>query len=236
MDDTSALIEAALTARDWAMLIGRVEDGVFEAKGPKPYDFARPQAQYQLAKDASAFANADGGWIIVGLKHGRVSDRAVDVVEDLDLLAAGDFPADELKGRMRDFVRPDIAGLGVYWVENAGTPGMGVGVIHIPRQDADRKPYLIYHVIESDTKLDHIVFGYAERVGDASSPLSFEQIQHRMKTGMTSQAQRLTRMESQLGRIEGAVQSIREPATGGSAPVDDYARLRERMKRLLDEE
>lgn len=236
MNDTSQLIHAALISRDFAMLIGRVEDDVFEAKGPQPYDFSKPQSQYELAKDVSAFANADGGWIIIGLRHRKVADRAVDAIDALDLLAASGFYPNELKGRIQTSVRPDIVGLDVRWVENAGTPGMGVGIIHVPKQDVDRKPFLIYRVIESGEKLDHIVFGCAQRVGDASNPLSFEHIQQRMRNGMTSGAQRITRMESQLDRIQEAVQSLRQPPEGSRPAAVDRDMLRKRIAQLSGDE
>jgi hypothetical protein len=236
MNDMWALIEEAVAARDWEKLIGRAEDSVFEAKGRQPYDFTQPQAQYELAKDVSAFANAEGGWIIIGLKTRKVAERALDVVDALDLLAEANFRGNELKGRIEAFVKPEITGLEVRWVENGGTPGWGVGVIRIPKQNQDRKPFLIYHVIEDGAKLDHIVFGYSERVGDAANPLSFAQIQRRMQTGMSPHAERLTRMEGQLDRIEEAMQSMREPPVVSTAPAYDRERLRERIARLSEAE
>src|SRR5260370_7463298 len=48
-------------------LIGRIEDEWLEAKGLNPYDLDSPAGRYELAKDASAFANNSGGFIIIGL-------------------------------------------------------------------------------------------------------------------------------------------------------------------------
>jgi hypothetical protein len=195
MSDSSVLIEEVLQSGDFAKPIGLREDDFFDAKSSTPYDFTQPNGQYDLAKDVSSFANARGGWILVGLKHRKLEAELVDVVDGLDLLAEVSFAVAELSGRIRSFVYPEIVGLECKWVASTADHDTGLGALRVPPQSDDAKPFLIKRVVEGDTLLREIVFGYAERSGDSSTPLTVQRIQKAMRTGMGSHAQRLGRME-----------------------------------------
>ena len=67
-------IKTILDTRQFAALIGLDEDTWLEAKGRNPYDFTTPAGRYELAKDASAFANAEGGILLVGLTTAPAAD------------------------------------------------------------------------------------------------------------------------------------------------------------------
>jgi predicted HTH transcriptional regulator len=69
-----ASIKTILDNRQFDLLIGQEEDTWFEAKGRNPYDFTTPAGRYELAKDVSAFANADGGILVVGLATAPLAD------------------------------------------------------------------------------------------------------------------------------------------------------------------
>jgi len=71
---TFEAIKVILDTRQFDQLIGREEDAWFEAKQRSPYDLTPPTGRYELAKDVSAFANADGGLLVVGLTTTRVAE------------------------------------------------------------------------------------------------------------------------------------------------------------------
>src|SRR2546425_7708920 len=77
-------IKSLLEAGELDRLIGRVESTVFEAKGPRPYDFTQAFGRWELAKDVASFANSDGGFIIIGLAHERLAGQDMDRVSALD--------------------------------------------------------------------------------------------------------------------------------------------------------
>ena len=60
-------IKTILDTHAYDSLIGLEEATWLEAKGRNPYDFTTPAGRFELAKDVSAFANAEGGILIVGL-------------------------------------------------------------------------------------------------------------------------------------------------------------------------
>jgi hypothetical protein len=71
-------IKTILDTRQFAALIGLDEDTWLEAKGRNPYDFATPMGRYELAKDVTAFANAEGGILLVGLTTALAPDAKTE--------------------------------------------------------------------------------------------------------------------------------------------------------------
>jgi len=70
-------------ARDFNRLIGETENQFFDAKS-QPYHFDVGQdGKREFAKDVSAFANADGGYILVGIGTTRSSLHVGDEITEL---------------------------------------------------------------------------------------------------------------------------------------------------------
>lgn len=176
-------------------LIGLYEDHQFEAKGPVAYDFATPNSRYELAKDVTSFANSNGGVIVVGLDHSRNPNSALDVVRGLSLIPSAAFNPRQYLGVIREHTYPTIHGIDVRWIEHDGGGGAGLGVIRIPPQSADAKPFTILRVVEDGTHLKQFVLGYALRSGPDSVPMTAHQIQQNLKRGMDTVGQRLAAIE-----------------------------------------
>src|SRR2546428_4317614 len=126
--------------------VGRREDDVFEAKGEVPYPLESPLGRYELAKDASAFANSVGGIIAIGLLHKKLESETTDEVTGLSLIGAAQFSAGQLIGILKTHIYPDIVGLRAQWFPSSVDATLGIGCIHIPSQEEDRKPFLISKV------------------------------------------------------------------------------------------
>jgi predicted HTH transcriptional regulator len=71
-------IKAILDGGQFSALIGLDEDTSLEAKRGNSYDFATPTGRYELAKDVSAFANAEGGILLIGLTTVVPADAKTD--------------------------------------------------------------------------------------------------------------------------------------------------------------
>ena len=69
-----ASVKQIIERHAYNSLIGLKEDQWLEVKGSAPYNLATPAGRYELAKDATAFANGTGGFIIVGLETTRRPD------------------------------------------------------------------------------------------------------------------------------------------------------------------
>src|SRR5207244_2725189 len=126
-------IAAILTARNLAGLQGLKEDQWFDAKRAPSYDLTTPGGRFELAKDVSSFANAEGGYIIIGLTTAEVPEEQTEQVNGFDLLAENSFNAQAIQGVLAEYLYPRVQGLQVSWVEGVDSAGLGVGVISIPQ-------------------------------------------------------------------------------------------------------
>lgn len=191
-------LAAILTARNLAALQGLKEDQWFDAKRAPGYDLATPAGRFELAKDVSSFANAEGGHIIVGLTTAVVPEEQTEQVNGLELLPQAAFNIGTIDGLLGEYLHPRVQGLNVAWVEDAASAGQGVGVILIPPMDHDKRFVLMKRVLDADTPLPQIVFGIAVRRGSNSIPLTVEQLHRICQEGRSSVPERLARIEAKL--------------------------------------
>src|SRR5262249_44799703 len=201
--------EALIEAGELDRLIGCVEGSVFEAKGPRPYDFSQAFGRWELAKDVASFANSDGGFIIIGLVHEQLAEQDTDRVSALDLIEESTFESHRYKSIVSEYVDGKISGLQVKWVQHKNIPGRGVGVIHVPPQSNDAKPFLLKQLDESG-KTRQLVFGIISRKGAHSVPSTVEELRRALSHGTSNTATRLTRIEEQLANMHDQLLAIDE--------------------------
>jgi predicted HTH transcriptional regulator len=60
-------LESIIQSGDFINLLGESESGIFDCKS-EIYTLTDELSKYELAKDVSSFANANGGYILVGVK------------------------------------------------------------------------------------------------------------------------------------------------------------------------
>jgi len=209
MEDEFRDIESLLEAGELDRLIGRVESAVFEAKGPGPYDLSLAFGRWELAKDVASFANGDGGFIIIGLVHARLVEQDTDRVSALDLLEESVFEAYRYKSIVSEYVDGKILGLQVRWVQHKNQPGHGVGVICIPPQSNDAKPFLLKQLDESG-KTRQLIFGIVSRKEAHSVPSTIAELRKALSHGTSNVATRLTRVEEQLASMHDRLLTIGE--------------------------
>ena len=194
-------IRAILTTRTLDSFIGLKESLWFDAKRSPGYDLATPNGRIELAKDVSGFANAKGGYLVVGLETQPLVDQPTEEVSGLNLVAQTEFNARKFEGIIKEHVYPEIVGLRVDWVECATRTGQGVGVVWVPRQEESKKPFLMTRVIEDGQELKQIVFGIAKRVGSSTLPITLTSLYSLVQNGNSDTAQRLTRIENKIDSI-----------------------------------
>src|SRR6266446_4465645 len=79
LNDLTLIVESS----QFDKLIGEVENDLFDAKG-QPYQFdAGDYARREFAKDVTAFANASGGYIFIGVIAGRGTTQYGEEVKEL---------------------------------------------------------------------------------------------------------------------------------------------------------
>lgn len=225
-----ASIKTILDTHAYGSLIGLEEDTWLEAKGRNPYDFSTPAGRFELAKDVSAFANADGGILIVGLTTTPLPAAKTEQITAHDLCTQQEFSVEQYQGLIKEHVYPTIRDLRIYWSPVNPEATHGLGIIEVPTQSPNHKYFLTAKVIESGTKIKQIVFGVAKRIESSNDPLSISELHKNMQSGKNPVPQTLARVEEKLDKL---LQDRMTPPEGMVSPEEIYA---ERAARILDEE
>lgn len=223
-------IKEILDGRRFDELIGLDEDTWLEAKGRNPYDFTTPAGRYELAKDVSAFANAEGGFLIVGLTTAIVPEAMTERIAAHDLCAPADFDAPQYLGLINEYVHPGIKDLKAYWLPVNAPATHGLGIVEVPAQSANNKYFLIAKVIESGATLKQIVFGIAKRNESSNDPFTVAELYKYTQSGKHPVPQTLARVEEKLDRL---IEAQMQPNSAAIGPDEIYA---ERAARILEDE
>jgi predicted HTH transcriptional regulator len=196
-------ISKIIKEKDFSRLIGLKENLWFEAKGKEPYQFDSPGGRYELAKDVSAFANSEGGHIVIGLTHKRLENEMAEEIIGLELILKAEFDIDKYRGLIKHYIYPEIDNISITWQESTNEENKGVGHIFIPLQKGSKKHFLITKgiIVEREELKDNVV-GLARRVGSSNMPISGKEIYNIMQKGKSDFAQRLSGIENMLAVID----------------------------------
>ena len=159
--------------------LGRGTAGFDEIKGTPESDWLDfKQALYhlddrkqklELAKDVSAFANAQGGVIAIGIKTRRPETENIEVADGLTPVRDDLLDCRRIRDTIRQYVYPPIADLGCRTWPIEG--GESVLTIEIPRQDSADQPFIVSEGISSEGEHHGNMFGYFKRDADAAQPV-----------------------------------------------------------------
>jgi hypothetical protein len=194
-------IKTILDTRQFAALIGIDEDTWLEAKRRNPYDFATPAGRYELAKDITAFANAEGGILLVGLTTAPAAEAKTERITAHDLCPQADFEVAQYLGIIKEHVYPLIKDLKIYWLPVSDEATLGLGVIEVPPQSPNQKYFLIAKVVDSGAKLKQIVFGVAKRNDSSNDPFTIAELYRYTQSGKNPVPQTLARVEAKLDAV-----------------------------------
>jgi len=198
MNQSLEKIKEILESSRLSDFIGLKEDIHFEAKGKSGYDLDSPNGRYELAKDVSSLANAEGGYLIIGLETAPLTEENTDKVKELDLLPEKKFDRQRYEAILREYIHPRISDLKVKWIQDINSPKKGIGYVHVPPQHQDNKYFLIKREFDENESIRQIVFGIAERKGSSNQPLTIKELHKTVKNGKSEMAQRLTRIEEKI--------------------------------------
>mgnify|MGYP001472186425 CR=1 FL=1 len=222
---TVADIAEILASRDLKRFVGLKEDLFFEAKRARPYDLETARGRYELLKDASSFANASGGYLIMGLATEPVAAENTDQVISLDLLSTDHFLASKIEGVLKTHVCPVPRELVVGWLESGESPTLGVGYVYVPPQDETLKPFLMGGVLVDDEEVGAIVFGLVVRKGSSAEGVSIQTLQGWIKRGRASLEARIANIENGMAiLLQNAKTTPTVPQKSLKEKLDEIAR------------
>jgi predicted HTH transcriptional regulator len=209
-------------------LIGIREDLHLEVKGPAPYDFTTPSGRFELAKDVSAFANSQGGHLLIGFEHERLPNERVERIKTLQLFGPAVFKTRQLEGLIRTHVWPTIQGLTIDWINAASDPSVGIISIYIPAQREEHKFFLVTKVVDAGESQKETIVGITRRVDDDNLPLASQEIHDLIRKGRDTILQRSIRIEDKLDTL------LERSLSPGKSGVDPVAILEERLKLMRE--
>lgn len=198
-------------------LKGAIEDEQIQFKG-SPYQLFGPNseaAKYELAKDASALANANGGIIMIGFLTLKDQSSAIEYVECCRPFELSCFDDDQYRKILNEWIYPQIKPMEIKCFQLASDVNRGVVAISVGIGAVKDKPYLVTKTVQPDGKIRGNVFGYFERVQDAIPETPAERLRDLLKDGMrfSEITQRLDSIEVFLGRQSLAASVSTEPSS-----------------------
>lgn len=194
-------VEGIVSGKEFEKLVDKFEGQHLEVKGASAYDITQITTKYELAKDLSAFANSDGGFIIIGMTHRQSSEVKRDIVAGFDYLDDGQVEASQIRQVLNKHIYPKIKEPSINWIQHGEDSAKGVLVIKIPPQSNSDKPFLITKIAEESEQLQGYILGMAERQGDSNLPLSPASMHEVLKRGFSKEIDRLISIETKLDRI-----------------------------------
>lgn len=222
-----AHIKFILESGEFGLFVGLLEDLHFEAKNSTPYDLSTEKGRYELAKDVSALANSDGGYIVIGLHDERQRDQPTGRVSALDLFEESASDVGAIRGVIKEYVYPVIRDLEIRWVPTNADQSRGVCYVCVPQQPDEKKLFIIARVFEDSEVQKGVVFGIARRVDAANTPMTANDLYTLIQRGHDPRGQQLTRIEDKLNTLTERL------STRGDVPVDLEALMRKRIDDVL---
>lgn len=213
-------IRQVVDTGDLTRFLGEVEGQHLDAKS-QPYNFGTGiDIKREFAKDVAAFANADGGCIVIGAETTKPPLQAGEQISALKPLPRSLFDADQHDKIIAEWIFPMPVGVILKWYPDQITPTNGIGLVFVPMQDPTTKPFLLTRTI-GDKKTTELLLGYAERRLDRTGVKTVAEIHHAVRTGMNLEAtllDRISALEVLLQRQLNAT-SVQLPSTPVSPAI-----------------
>lgn len=222
-------LDSTVTTARFETLIGAIENEFFDAKA-QPYQFtAGDHVKRELAKDVSAFANAGGGYIVVGLSTQASVGHYGEEVSAIRTLSRALCDPDQYTKIISEWVYPRPKGVIADWHQYGADPDKGIFVIFVPPQEELNKPFLITRFIEG-SKTTEILVGYAQRRRDSTDVASVHEIQQTLRSGLSLERELLGRLDNLESLVERHFRAETEALS-----ADNRAQLlRQRIDLALD--
>lgn len=211
-------------------LIGELEGSFFDAKG-QPYRFDEGMdAKREYAKDVASFANADGGYIVIGLATRVAGLSAGDEVAEVRPIASQYFNVDQYRKILEEWLFPQPLGIDIRFIPFGPDPEKGILVVYVPQQNERSKPFLITRTL-ADKKSTDLLVGFVERRLDYTAARSVVEIHHALRTGFNLERELLGRIENLELLLNRHFSVTQETENAGQAS----SRLQERILRLIED-
>jgi hypothetical protein len=228
---TREQLVAILRGGDFGRFVGVEENLEVEFKG-EPYHLDTDAGKFELAKDASALANASGGAIVMGVRTERHAVSLADVAAEIRAFDRALVDENRYLDVLADRVYPRIRGIRVTFFAAADDVDRGLVAIVVPPQDEESKYFLVQRPFGGEGRTPGWLVGIAIRSFDRVEEQRVGEIHSLVNRGL-SIGRQLTDVAAGVSGLREAVfargaaneQAVEGAADGLDAVVDE--RLRE---------
>jgi hypothetical protein len=223
-EDVLAILEAG----DFDALLGTPEALEIEYKG-QPYQLDTEGQKFELAKDVSAFANAAGGVLVIGIRTETDDQSAVDVAAEVRPFARALVDVQHYQDTLSARIYPSMRDINVRFHPMAADPNRGVIAIDVPLQQEIDRYFLVQRpIIEGADRTPGWLVGIAVR--------GIGRVELREIGELHTLINRGVNVGRTLGDLVEMVAEIREGGVAEAAPVTAPAdRLADVIERRLGE-
>ena len=166
MDNEPLTIERfkeIVDSKNLDQLIGHAENNFFDAK-ESFYNLSDQKDKHELCKDITAFANNNGGYLIIGCKTEKAQNDLADYIKATDGLT--NFPSmDGVYSILSEYIYPNSIGTFVGFEQIVTSDGKKFLLISISnnseerpyfvRRDAHNREFVAYYIRTHDRGIRH---------------------------------------------------------------------------------
>lgn len=163
-------------------LIGTAESDWLEFKSAC-YQLDKPKEKWELAKDVAAFANRQGGFIVIGVRTERHQHEVVDAVVSHSRVPKRLVDADAYRKIIGSWIYPRVRDVGFQWFPPEITEETGLLAINVRAQSEDDKPFVVRKMLNEEEK-ETGALGVPFREGAETDWMSAERAHHLMKSAI----------------------------------------------------
>jgi hypothetical protein len=211
MDVNIEVLESIINGGNFDSLIGEYESEFLECKR-SVYDLKINAAKYELAKDVSAFANAGGGYILIGIETKKSEKTFYDEIIAIHPLKEDICNPKQYIDIISDWIYPKLRDIVAKWYPTKQNPDKGIFAIHIPNQSEIDKPFLIKRTLKDDGKISETLFGFSERKQESNKPKTIVELHRLLRDGLNYG----DNLDGRLQSIETSLQELSKPS-----PIND---------------
>lgn len=226
---TLELLATIVAEAKFDTLKGELEGQFLDVKG-QPYQFANADAKREFAKDVAAFANAQGGYILVGFATTTSNTMVGEQIDEVRPIPETLFDIQQHIKLLQDWLYPQPVCVEINWIPFGPDTAKGILVVFVPPQNERSKPFLVTKTV-TDQKTTDVLIGYVERRLDFTEARSVVELHHAMRLGLNLE-------QELMGRIENIETLMTQHFTGikqTESTALASTRLQERIGRLLEQ-
>ena len=159
-------LEEILASGEFSRLIGKYENELFDCKR-QPYALDTEKGKHELAKDVSAFANIEGGYILLGAKGEDDQSHSGEQIKTISAFEETLVSIEQNRNIIDDRIFPNVRDVEIKWYSSKDDETKGLILIKIPPQQESDKPFLNKKIFNNErNKISETVFGFFQRRGD----------------------------------------------------------------------